>query len=396
MQYSQYTLKDLIEIKNGSDYRNAETGSVPVYGSGGYMTSINKWLYNRESILLPRKGTLNNIMFAQGKFWTVDTMYWSLINKQKVVPYYLYNYLKALKFDNLYTGSTLPSMTNSAYYSIPINLPSLDNQKKLVNILAVIDKKIELNNKINLELEKVAKSLYEYWFVQFDFPDENERPYKSSGGKMVYNEILKRDIPANWEVENISKYCNIIDCLHSKKPDFCYEADNLYLLQLENLTNDGYIDITNKYYISKDNYKSWTQKIEIRENDFIFTNAGRTGAFGKIPKDIKCALGRNLTAIRPISISPYYLRMFFSSNDMKQQILSNLDCGAFFKSFNVKSIKLIDLLIPQENIFNDFIKKISPIIKQIERNNIETQLLTETREFLLPMLMNGQISITSE
>ena len=274
-----------------------------------------------------------------------------------------------------------------------INLPNKITQQNIVNFLCSIDEKIELNNKINLKLEKIAKTLYEYWFVQFDFPDENERPYKSSGGKIVYDEILKRDIPVGWEVENISKYCNIIDCLHSKKPDFCYEANNLYLLQLENLTNDGYIDITNKYYISKDDYKSWTQKIEIQENDFVFTNAGRTGAFGKIPKYIKCALGRNLTAIRPISISPYYLRMYFGSNDMRQQVLSNLDCGAFFKSFNVKSIKLIALLIPQENILNNFILKISPIIKQIETNNIETQFLTEVRDFLLPMLMNGQVTI---
>ena len=393
MQYNQFKLKDLLEIKNGTDYRNIEEGIIPVYGSGGYMTSINKWLYDGESILLPRKGTLNNIMFVNGKFWTVDTMYWSIINKQKVAPYYLYNYLKALNFNNLYTGSTLPSMTNSAYYSIPINLPSLDNQNQIAFILKIIDKKIELNNKINYELENFAKTLYDYWFVQFDFPDENERPYKSSGGTMVYNEILKREIPANWSVENISKYCNIIDCLHSKKPDYCYEANDLYLLQLENLNNAGYIDITNKYYISKEDYKYWTQKIEIQENDFVFTNAGRTGAFGKIPKGVKCALGRNLTAIRPISISPYYLRMFFGSNDMKQQILSNLDCGAFFKSFNVKSIKLIALLIPQEKILNDFILKISPIIKQIETNNIEIQFLTETREFLLPMFMNGQITI---
>ena len=288
---------------------------------------------------------------------------------------------------------SFPQITFDLLSEYKIRIPEISEQESIAHILEIIDKKIELNNKINSEFERIAKTLYDYWFVQFYFPDKNERPYKSSGGAMVYNEILKRDIPVGWEVKNISKYCNIIDCLHSKKPDFCYEANNLYLLQLENLTNDGYIDITNKYYISKDDYKSWTQKIEIQENDFVFTNAGRTGSFGKIPKYIKCALGRNLTAIRPISISPYYLRMFFGSNDMKQQILSNLDCGAFFKSFNVKSIKLIDLLIPQENILNNFISKISPIIRQIETNNIEIQFLTETREFLLPMLMNGQVSI---
>ena len=290
-------------------------------------------------------------------------------------------------------GSKMPRGDKNHILNFELLDYDIATQKNIGNLLLSIDNKIKINNKINTELEKFAKTLYEYWFIQFDFPDEFGRPYKSSGGAMVYNDVLKREIPVKWKVENISKYCNIIDCLHSKKPDYCYEAKDLYLLQLENLTNSGYIDITNKYYISKDDYKYWTQKIEIQENDFVFTNAGRTGAFGKIPKGIKCALGRNLTAIRPISISPYYLRMFFGSNDMRQQILSNLDCGAFFKSFNVKSIKLIVLLIPQKNILNDFILKISPIIKQIEINNIETQFLTETRGFLLPMLMNGQVTI---
>lgn len=315
--------------------------------------------------------------------------------REEYNPFYIYYNLSLRKsyLRQIAGTTTTPILPKSVFEEICIDFPDRTKQDNVVKICHALDEKIRLNNKINEELEKLAKTLYDYWFVQFDFSDENERPYKSSGGSMIYNEILKREIPANWKVENISKYCNIIDCLHSKKPDYCYEANNLYLLQLENLTNAGYIDITNRYYISKDDYKYWIQKIEIQENDFIFTNAGRTGAFGKIPKDVRCALGRNLTAIRPISISPYYLRMYFGSNDMRQQVLSNLDCGAFFKSFNVKSIKLIALLIPQENILNNFILKISPIIKQIETNNIETQFLIEVRDFLLPMLMNGQVTI---
>lgn len=358
-------------------------------------TGLKLYPKNTISIAMYGEGkTRGNVSIIDCPMTTNQACCNIVVNESIVAPFYLYYFFKT-QYHNLrqLSSGVRKNLNSNDIKNYLINLPNKITQQNIVNFLCSIDEKIELNNKINLELEKFAKTLYEYWFVQFDFPDENERPYKSSGGAMVYNEILKRDIPVGWEVENISKYCNIIDCLHSKKPDFCYEANNLYLLQLENLTNDGYIDITNKYYISKDDYKSWTQKIEIQENDFVFTNAGRTGAFGKIPKYIKCALGRNLTAIRPISISPYYLRMYFGSNDMRQQVLSNLDCGAFFKSFNVKSIKLIALLIPQENILNNFILKISPIIKQIETNNIETQFLTEVRDFLLPMLMNGQVTI---
>ena len=90
-----------------------------------------------------------------------------------------------------------------------VDIPSVSLQKLQINLLSYIDKKIKLNNKINLELEKIAKTLYDYWFVQFDFPDENKRPYKSSGGAMVYNEILKREIPIGWEVIALSDIANI-------------------------------------------------------------------------------------------------------------------------------------------------------------------------------------------
>ena len=86
---------------------------------------------------------------------------------------------------------------------LKIKFPFFDNQQKISNVLSSLDSKIELNNKINKELESMAKTLYDYWFVQFDFPDENGKPYKSSGGKMVYNQELKREIPEGWGVENI-------------------------------------------------------------------------------------------------------------------------------------------------------------------------------------------------
>ena len=401
----------LSEVTDNFDYKriplsaaerskiDAESKIYPYYGAQGIIDYVDNYLFDGEYLLVAEDGEnlkslKNNIAtWAKGKFW-VNNHAHILGEKKNFSLKYIYYLLNILNISNWITGSAQPKLNQENLGQINFDiLENYDEQCKVANLLSTIDEKIDTNNKINEELEKLAKTLYDYWFVQFDFPDENKRPYKSSGGAMVYNEILKREIPANWKVENISKYCNIIDCLHSKKPDYCYEANNLYLLQLENLTNAGYIDITNRYYISKDDYKYWIQKIEIQENDFIFANAGRTGAFGKIPKDVRCALGRNLTAIRPISISPYYLRMYFGSNDMRQQVLSNLDCGAFFKSFNVKSIKLIALLIPQENILNNFILKISPIIKQIETNNIETQFLTEVRDFLLPMLMNGQATI---
>ena len=203
----QFYLRDLIKIKNGKDYRTLELGSVPVYGTGGIISYVNDSLYEGESILLPRKGSLSNIMYVKDKFWTVDTMYWSEIKEEFAYPKYLYLYLSLLNLSHLDSGSTLPSMTFDSYYNIPISLPCMSVQKEIGNLIFSIIDKIQ-NNKQQIEtLESLAKTIYDYWFVQFDFPNEDGRPYKSSGGKMVWNEELKREIPEGWSTNLLGKMC---------------------------------------------------------------------------------------------------------------------------------------------------------------------------------------------
>ena len=146
---NNYKLSELIKIKNGCDYKKLNKGSVPVYGTGGIMTYVDKWLYDGESVLLPRKGSLDNILYVNGKFWTVDTMYWTEINTEKVYPRYLYYYLSLLDLSCRDTGSTLPSMTFDAYYELEVMLPNKEEQKKVLDILVPIEEKIKVNSQIN-------------------------------------------------------------------------------------------------------------------------------------------------------------------------------------------------------------------------------------------------------
>lgn len=308
---------------------------------------------------------------------------------------YMYYYLKyhVKEIEALGSGTTFKEVSKTAFEKYEISIPSLSVQQKIAAALSSLDDKIALNKKINTKLEAMAKRLYDYWFVQFDFPNGEGKPYKTSGGKMVWNEVLKRKIPEGWEVKSINEVCDVIDCLHSKKPDFCYEDEDSYLLSLENITKEGYIDISEKYYISKKDFSEWTSRICVKENDFLFTNAGRAGDMGMIPNGIKCAIGRNITAVRSKKINPYYLRCFFKSLYMKEQILNNLDKGCFFMSFNVRSIKQLSILIPKKENFHKFISFCEPIIKQLNKNNSEIQKLTNLRDRLLPLLMNGQVEV---
>ena len=149
---TKYKLKDLLQIKNGRDHKVLNDGQYPVYGSGGIMRYVNSYLYNKPSILLPRKGTLNNIQYCDQPFWTVDTLYYTEVNENLCNPYYLYNYLSILDLTQLDSGTGVPSMTFDSYYQIEVELPSLEIQQNIATILQSLESKIKLNQRINQNL----------------------------------------------------------------------------------------------------------------------------------------------------------------------------------------------------------------------------------------------------
>jgi type I restriction enzyme S subunit len=131
----QYFLRDVLKIRNGRDHKHLKDGSIPVYGSGGIMRFVNQAIYTHQSILLPRKGTLDNIQFVKDPFWSVDTAFYTEIDKSKVAPYYLYYLLRQLDISRLWTGTGVPSMTSEAYYNIKISLPDLPTQLRIAAIM---------------------------------------------------------------------------------------------------------------------------------------------------------------------------------------------------------------------------------------------------------------------
>lgn len=321
-----------------------------------------------------------------------------VVNKKiadtEYIYYFLMQNIESIK--RLSGGTTFQEVSKKTLEQCEFEIPDLSEQQRIAKILSTIDAKIELNKKISRELEAMAKELYDYWFVQFDFPNEQGKPYKSSGGKMVWNETLKREIPEGWEVKNIQEVCEIIDCLHSKKPDMVYESENCYLLQLDNLVDMGLLNLSSKYYVSASDYTVWTSKIEVKCGDLVITNAGRVGDIARIPKGIVCGIGRNMTAIRAVSIDPIFMYYFFASSDMKAQIKLNTDKGSLFGSLNVRGIKLLIIAIPPEDskIMKRFIDVVCPIREDLEMIALQSQKLSKLRDYLLPLLMNGQVRVS--
>lgn len=145
----KYKLSELVEIKYGKDHKKLQDGTIPVYGSGGVMRYVDDYLYDGESVLIPRKGSLNNIFYVQNKFWTVDTLFWTIINTKLVIPKFLYYKLKRIDFAMMNVGSAVPSLTTALLNEVRLEIPNINEQKRILDIIEPVSDKILLNNRLN-------------------------------------------------------------------------------------------------------------------------------------------------------------------------------------------------------------------------------------------------------
>jgi len=393
---NSFRLKALLSIKNGKDHKELNDGNIPVYGSGGIMRYGDKAIYSDESILLPRKGTLSNIQYVNQPFWTVDTIYYTVINKNIANPFFLFNYLKSLDLSNLNTGTGVPSMTFNSYYDLEIKLPDLPTQKSIAKVLSDLDAKIELNNRINRELEAMAKTLYDYWFVQFDFPAPSPSgrageglPYKSSGGKMVYNAELKREIPEGWEVRQINKFIEVKDGTHdSPKP----KESGFPLITSKNLLESG-LDFENANLISEEDYISINKRSKVETGDILFSMIGSIGVVYKVEEnEIRFAV-KNVALYKTSQKLEYknYIYQYLKSYDM-QRYMGTVISGSIQKFIGLGSLRNMPFLFNKETV-KKYIAITNPIYLNINNIKKQNQQLTELRDWLLPMLMNGQVTV---
>ncbi|MDQ5930727.1 MAG: restriction endonuclease subunit [Bacteroidota bacterium] len=245
-------------------------------------------------------------------------------------------------------------------------------QQKIAKVLSDLDAKIELNNKINLELEAMAKTLYDYWFVQFDFPDANGKPYKTSGGKMVWNEELKRSIPEGWEVKTIGEAAEI-KAGGDKPKDYSVDKSKKYSIPIysNGISNEGLYGFTDKAKIIK-------QSLTISARGTIGYCVLRNKPFVPI--------------IRLIVITPnfsYELKYFY-------EFIKNIEfenSGSVQQQLTVPQISSLNIILPSIEILKKYELMTLSGINKIEINKEENQELSSLRDWLLPMLMNGQVSV---
>ena len=275
--------------------------------------------------------------------------------------------------------------------NLNIESGGLIEQQKIAAVLSSLDAKIELNNRINTELEAMAKMLYDYWFVQFDFPDMNDKPYKSSGGNMVYNDILKRDIPDGWIDGSL---LDLGDIVGGSTPS---------TTEPNNFTKNGTPWITPKDLSNNTNCK-YISRGETSVTDLGLKNASlKVYSEGTILLSSRAPIGYMAIARNPVTTNQgfksfipskgYSTPFIFYAVRNSLKIIVQYSSGSTFKEISGSVLKTIKVCLPPTEIVNAYTERTGAIFKRQDLLEQESQQLTQLRDWLLPMLMNGQVRI---
>lgn len=278
--------------------------------------------------------------------------------------------------------------------SIKYNFPSIDEQRRISAALRSLDEKISLNIKINEELEKVVRHVYDYWFVQFDFPDSSGKPYRSSGGPMHYSDRLKREIPEGWRVGNIGDYSKLIRGVTYNKNDVIYKGshDGLPILRATNITGNV-IDLKEMVYLpeSKINEEQLLEKNDI----LIVMSSGskeHVGKNGIYYYEERVGFGAFCSKLQVDNGLKYYVGITLQTNHFYEYIQKTC-LGTSINNLSNPDITSYDLVIADTATMKHFNKICEPLYEKIANNTNEIRELNKLREWLLPMLINGQAKV---
>lgn len=311
------------------------------------------------------------------------------VDKRIVYPKFMAFYLRSPLFRRTIINNTVMTLRasfNEAMFSyLEIMLPDFDTQKKIGDFLYSLEKKKQTNNQINQELEAMAKSLYDYWFVQFDFPDQNGKPYKSSGGKMVYHPELKREIPEGWGVAKLNEVVDLISGYPFSSND--YVTSGKYKLYTIKNVQDGYtVDKVDNYL---DFFPSnMSHECQLRRGDLIMSLTGNVGRVGMVYED-DVLLNQRVLKLNPINKTHKSFIYSFFRSDVTKAHLENMSTGTSQKNLSPIDIGNMMIPFPSESLLSKFLDNLN----MLENNLVENQQLTKLRDWLLPMLMNGQVKV---
>ncbi len=339
-EWKEDVLGSVLEVKYGKDHKKLDDGNIPCFGSGGLMRNVDKSLYDKPSILIPRKGSLNNIMFQDKPFWTVDTMFWSKINENLVFSKFLFYQLTLIDYTVLNVGSAVPSLTVPVINEIDIKLPPLPEQKAIAEVLSSLDDKIDLLHRQNQTLEQMAETLFRQWFVEeakedwedielseiAQFKNGKSRP-KDGGNYPIYGG------------NGVLGYAN----------EFNARGESIVIGRVGAYCGSLYFE---------------NQKIWVSDNAIL----------GKAKNDV------------------YLYFIFYFLRNMN---LNDFAEGSSHPLLTQTLLNKVELKKPSINLLEKFNPQIESYFRKKETNSVQIRTLEKMRDTLLPKLMSGEVRVQS-
>lgn len=413
MELTKYKLGDIAKTGSGGTPKSTvadyyENGNIPWINSGelnnpfisstsnfitqkGYDNSSAK-LFPSQTVLLAMYGaTAGKASLLEFEACTNQAICAIMPNQDILLPRFLkykldtmYNYLVGLS-----TGSARDNLSQDGIKALELCIPPLSEQKKIAAVLSSLDDKIALNKKMNQKLEAMAKRLYDYWFVQFDFPDKNGHPYKTTGGPMTYNETLKREIPAGWEVKQI---CDIAKIFNGSTPSTTEEGN--YGGEIVWITPKDLSDQNCKFVyqgarnITQAGYDSCSTTM-VPKGTVVMSSRAPIGLLSIAQCDLCTNQGFKNMVPNDMTDSKY---LYYTIQQHIPQI-QNLGTGTTFKEVSKDELGRFAILYPPKKLIATFEEKMAPIF-DVQFNKVkEITRFTALRDKLLPLLMNGQVVV---
>lgn len=373
-------ISDLVDVFNNirvplsSKEREAITKIYPYYGAQSIVDYVDDYLFDGEYLLVAEDGenlrskNQNICNLVNGKFWVNNHAHILKANNKNITKYLYYNFNR-INFEAFVTGSAQPKLNKENLLNIVTYVHDKANQQKIAAVLSALDDKIELNNQINAELEAMAKTLYDYWFVQFDFPNHDGKPYKSSGGKMVYNEVLKREIPEGWEVIDFG---------------VAFQISRGTLVTKETSTQGSF-----KVVAAGLNY-SYLHG-EYNREKYTITVSGSGANAGFVNFWTERIFASDCTTVRGTTdgdtfLGLQYLKLY--QNHIYSQAKGSAQPHVY--PSDIQGLKYLRSNSDLETKAGDFLQS---VYEKIGNNIQQNQELAQLRDWLLPMLMNGQVTV---
>lgn len=365
------------------------------------MKSVNdinskKYILSENDIVFARTGnsTGKNYFYdiSDGELVYAGFLIKFSLDPNKVVPKFIKYYCMSSYYwgwiNGFSTGSTRANINAKTYGELPLILPNLSYQQKSVRILEKFDKKIKLNNQMINTLEEIASTLFKRWFVDFEFPDENGNPYKSSGGKMIDSEL--GEIPINWSVTSLGSEITVIDN-RGKTPPIENEKTKYPIIDVKTLNSNGRVVSLDKAtkFVNKETYETWFRSGHPKIGDILLSTVGSIGEMKLYLTNIG-TIAQNVVGLRSNGMSPLYI--YECLNHYKNDLLS-YNIGSVQPSIKVTHITKYSILKPSVEIldrFNSFSKKLTEQIMNLHDQNNE---LSRMRDALLPKLLSGELEV---